>query len=281
MKLVMTLLVRDEDDIIRDNIEFHLSQGVDQFIATDNRSDDATTEILREYENKGVLYYIYEGEDNYNQHHWVTRMARMAYIEYGADWVINNDADEFWWPKSGDLKDAFNQVGPEYNVVHAKRYDFVVTSNCKQPFYRYMLYRKKHSLNPLGKPLHPKVAHRGSTSVIVNQGNHSVEGIGDLRSVGGLVDIFHFPIRSYEQLENKVVKGGAAYERNRELPSSVGLTWRELYKEYKVNNHIHDYYSKKLYTAERISDELESGSIVLDDRLSEYFAKLSLASRVK
>ena len=96
MKLVMTLLVRDEQDIIRENIEYHLAQGVDFFIATDNRSVDATTNILKEYEARGLLHYIYEGSDDYSQHAWVTRMARMAYKEFGADWVINNDADEFW-----------------------------------------------------------------------------------------------------------------------------------------------------------------------------------------
>ena len=29
MKLVMTLLVRDEEDIVADNLDFHLAQGVD------------------------------------------------------------------------------------------------------------------------------------------------------------------------------------------------------------------------------------------------------------
>ena len=273
MKIVMTLLVRDEQDIIRENIEYHLSQGVNYFIATDNRSSDATTEILREYEKKGILHYIYEGEDNYNQHEWVTRMARMAHIEYGADWVINNDADEFWWPKSGNLKETFHKVGSEYNTVRANRYDFIAIDNYKPPFYHSMVYRQKHSLNPLGKPLHPKVAHRGNEAVIVNQGNHSVCGIGDLKPIGDLVDIFHFPIRSYTQLENKVVKGGAAYERNRELPSTIGATWRQLYKEYQLNNHINDYYNKNSYDEKRIMEELESGSIVFDKRLSEYFSE--------
>jgi hypothetical protein len=32
MKVVMTLLVRDEEDILRENIDFHLKQGVDHFI---------------------------------------------------------------------------------------------------------------------------------------------------------------------------------------------------------------------------------------------------------
>ena len=38
MKLVMTLVVRDEVDIIRQNIDFHLARGVDYLIAVDNGS---------------------------------------------------------------------------------------------------------------------------------------------------------------------------------------------------------------------------------------------------
>ena len=80
MKLVMTLLVRDEADIVSSNIDFHLNHGVDFIIATDNLSVDGTTDILRAYERHGVLHYIDETDDNYAQHRWVTHMARLAYI---------------------------------------------------------------------------------------------------------------------------------------------------------------------------------------------------------
>ena len=50
MKLVMTLLVRNEADIVDAQIAFHLNAGVDFVIATDNRSNDGTTEILERYE---------------------------------------------------------------------------------------------------------------------------------------------------------------------------------------------------------------------------------------
>ena len=134
MKIVMTLLVRDEQDIIRENIEFHRSKGVDFFIATDNKSMDMTPHYLKEYEKKGILHYIFEGEDNYNQHQWVTKMARLAYEEYDADWVINNDADEFWWPKNGTLKDTLYKISPEYNIVSASRHNFVAIDNTHTAF---------------------------------------------------------------------------------------------------------------------------------------------------
>ncbi|MDG1462240.1 MAG: glycosyltransferase family 2 protein, partial [Gammaproteobacteria bacterium] len=93
MKIVMTLLVRDEEDILRANIEFHRAMGVDFFIATDNKSVDSTAEILKDYERQGLLHYIYEGTDDYNQTEWVTKMARLAESDFDATWVINNDAD--------------------------------------------------------------------------------------------------------------------------------------------------------------------------------------------
>ncbi|HEY8764567.1 MAG TPA: glycosyltransferase family 2 protein [Solirubrobacteraceae bacterium] len=53
MKLVMTLLVRDEEDILRENLDFHLAAGVDEVILMDNRSVDGTAAIAREYERAG------------------------------------------------------------------------------------------------------------------------------------------------------------------------------------------------------------------------------------
>ena len=52
MKIVMTLLVRDEQDIIRENIEFHLSMGVNFFIAADGWPRVPRTEIERSQSEK-------------------------------------------------------------------------------------------------------------------------------------------------------------------------------------------------------------------------------------
>ena len=51
MTLVTTLVVRDEEDILEANLEYHFAQGVDLAIVTDHGSRDATPEILRPTRN--------------------------------------------------------------------------------------------------------------------------------------------------------------------------------------------------------------------------------------
>ena len=55
MKLAMTLMVRDEADIITPMLEHHLAQGIDVMIVTDNGSVDGTAEILEGYAERGLI----------------------------------------------------------------------------------------------------------------------------------------------------------------------------------------------------------------------------------
>ena len=115
----MTLLARDEIDVVDSWLAFHLNAGVDVVIATDNRSQDGTTEVLEEYARSGQVHLIREPGEDLRQDEWVTRMARLAATEYGADWVINSDADEFWWPRGASLAEVLAAVPPRYGTVGA------------------------------------------------------------------------------------------------------------------------------------------------------------------
>ncbi|CAN5539655.1 hypothetical protein BH10ACT11_BH10ACT11_03280 [soil metagenome] len=266
----MTLLVRDEQDILRENIEFHLAQGVDEVIVTDNASTDSTPEIVREYERQGAARLIIEPSDDYSQGRWVTRMARMAAAEEGADWVINNDADEFWWPREGDLRSTFEAIPAEVGIVVARRVNFVPRPEDDKPFWDRMTLREKESFNDFGRPLPPKVAHRAHPEITVKQGNHKIEDVDLGQSLDdGRIQILHFPMRSYAQFENKIAKGGAAYARNKELPKRTGRTWRLLYEKWQAGE-LREHYDSN------VAEGSAEAELLPDDRLRDFFRNTSL-----
>lgn len=263
----MTLLVRDERDILRENLEFHLAHGVDEIVLMDNRSSDATAEIAREYERAGYLRYLFQPQDDYAQGRWVTRMARLASREMHADWVINSDADEFWWPHVGSLKDALSSVDAGTFATSAERTNFAARAGNGEPFWRRMDVRYATSLNALGEPLPGKVAHRGRNDVVVKQGNHQVFLSGEaVPCAAAPITILHFPVRSRAQYLNKIVKGGAAYARNTELDRPAGETWRYLYGLY-LDGRFDEAFEAEVLTEDQVADGLARGTLVHDERL--------------
>jgi hypothetical protein len=208
MTLVMTLLARDEADVVDAQIAFHLHAGVDFVIATDNASTDGTTEILQRYERAGVLRLIREPDGELRQDAWVTRMARLAATEHGADWVINTDADEFWWPRGGTLADVVAAVPERFGVLRCCWRHFLPRPDDGAFFAERMTVRLAAPAHPGDKATifhaHQKVAHRAHAEIEVAQGNHDAEapGLEPLRAWTP-IEVLHFSFRSVEQLERK------------------------------------------------------------------------------
>jgi hypothetical protein len=208
VKVVMTLLVRDEEEIVDEHLRYHLENGVDFVIATDHRSVDGTTEILRRYEREGYLHLIREEREEYLQPVYVTRMARLAATEFGADWVINADADEFWWPRDGSFEEIFESVPSRFGAVLGFWRHFVLRPDDDRPFFERMVWRRRPSRDPLN-PYHPavKVAHRAHPLVEVMGGNHKVR-VPSLATLPDWlpIEVLHFPMRTTTQLARKFTK---------------------------------------------------------------------------
>jgi Glycosyl transferase family 2 len=218
MKVVLTLLVRDEVDVIESQIAFHLNTGVDFVIATDHRSRDGTTEILESYAHAGVLRLLREEGEFAQQAKWQSRMARLAALEHGADWVINSDADEFWWPRGSSLADVLDSVPESYGMVRALTRNFVPRLDDSGWFAERMTTRlaTPAPINDPATPYRPvvKVVHRAHADVVV-AGAHQVFGVpGSLQRDWFPIELLHFPLRSREQCAAKYRKTWTSWQDN-------------------------------------------------------------------
>ena len=271
MTLVMTLLVRDEADIIEEHIAFHLAAGVDFFVATDHSSSDGTTDVLERYAARGVLHLLHESDASFHQSRWVTRMARLAATQFGAKWVINSDADEFWWPSGGNLKDVQELVPHQFGIVHTFVRPFLPRPG-EEPFAERLIVRLA-ARAPVNDPSSSfrggvRVTHRASPDVVVTTGNAGVSD-GRMAPLRGWspIEVLHFPLRSYEQFERKFLAhystvGGRRRDHVRAHRAGEVGKLRELYEE--------------IYASEdQVRRGLAEGSLAIDTRIRDALRALA------
>ena len=271
----MTMLVRNEEDILETNLDYHFAQGVDFAIVTDHNSSDATPEILSRYEARGVIHVIHARTDVYEQAELVTTMARMAATDYGADWIINNDADEFWWPQLGSLKDVFAAIPDEYAKLWVQRRNFPPVGTAEEgSFVERMTIREARSYNMRGDPLEAKVAHRARPDVIVAPGSHDVTPFLHSVPLPELIEIFHFPMRDIEQFERKVVQTGIGYELLADRAPGTGIDQLRLLEIQRAGN-LGAWFASQMLEESDIDDAISRGKLVRDTRLRHFMAELN------
>ncbi len=271
MNLIVTVLARDEADVIDAQVAFHLNAGADFVIATDNNSRDGTTEILGRYERDGVLRLIHEPAEGLRQGEWVTRMARLAATDYRADWVINTDADEFWWPRGGSLKEVLAAVPAEYGIVEGFWRSFVPRPDDGGIFAERMTARlSQHA--PINDPTsfyRPviKVAHRADPNVKVGRGNHALAGSG-LRPLTTWhpLEVLHFPLRSRTQWARKIELQGDAFTKHIER-SGTGYHMKG-YGALRAGR-IEEQYESLVVGDAALERGLADGTLAIDTRLRD------------
>lgn len=269
MRIAMSILVRDEADIIEANIRHHAKLGVSRFIVTDNSSVDGTRQILNKLSREYDLTIIDEPAKTIDQDLWVTRMAEVLKEEQSADWVINNDADEFWLaPEHSSLAKAVqseldacddaNLIGviycPRFNMVTAqevvtgKEYQFsnnhfkVVTDWKNAAADLNIDTTSDNAAALLGdgqhviiRTLSGKVITRLEGLESVAMGNHSAKHA--LQQLDArCLEIAHYPIRTFEQFQRKVVNYGSAIKNNDRFGPQISLHLRLWYESEQQGN---------------------------------------------
>lgn len=274
MNVVLALRTRDQADLVDALIAFHLSAGIDFVIATDHRSADGTAEILESYQQAGVLRLLRDTGEKITLRR--SEMADLAAREYGADWVLHCDGDEFWWPRGGSVKDILASVPERYGIVRGAWHHFAPRPNDGRHFAERMIVRISADAphTQLSDPFHPqvKVAHRGRPGVSVTQGGHDADG-AELRTLRSWFpfEVLHFPVRDveqgrvkYEQLRAGLSGGELDLSRHVERAArhiDAGR-WEETYRRWQVDD-------------VQLDARVSEGTVVVDTRLRDALRRLA------
>ncbi|WP_082515139.1 glycosyltransferase family 2 protein [Methylobacterium sp. Leaf112] len=275
MRLLMTLLIRNEIDIIADFLTYHLAQGVDFIVITDNGSTDGTLDVVARFVPTGRVCLLVEEDQDYRQYAWVTRMARLARDLLKADWIINSDADEFWHAAGGNLKQVLAQASAD--VLMVRRRNMIPPEEgsgrdvLADGTLAVLAPVADRSRSKLIRTVSAKAVCRADGFVSICQGNHEATYDRPVTQADEpRLTIYHYPIRTYAQFEAKVIQGGAAYARNTEFDRSVGGHWRRWYATWEAGGLRAAYDAIVLDPAARAAAVAE-GILGDDDTLARHF----------
>lgn len=281
MRIVGTMMVRDEVDVVSAMIEHHIDQGLDALIVTDNASVDGTREVLESYAAAGVIELHHDPVHRKQQHSVVTDMARRARTHFGADWVVNADADEFFVPvdKRLTLREAFEGIPAGLGAFTAAVHNMVGPPAERGAGFDRLHWRDDRSvgeLNEVGIHAQPtsNAIHRGLPDVTVAQGNHfvSVPSRGQ-PPAGRAIEVYHLPWRSWAQLERKVCNAGRGYEASPDLRPSPNHHGMADYRRYQQGR-LRYAYLLRTPTVEELGAGT-GGSFVEDTWLDEHLRALT------
>jgi glycosyl transferase family 2 len=104
MKIVVSLGVKDEVDLIASTLEHLFAIGVDFVVVCDLESSDGTTDVLERYRSRGKIWHFQLGQHASHEEWERANLELLAQTD--ADWIVFLDADEFPVPATGQLRDS-------------------------------------------------------------------------------------------------------------------------------------------------------------------------------
>ncbi len=222
-KIAAIVGVKDEVEIIGASLT-HLRQiGVDHIIVSDAGSTDGTLDVLEAEQRAGHVTVTHVDPDEVVDYDTESARAVALARASGADWVLFMDADEFFIPATGSLKDCRHLhdadiiVADRFNVVVTPRHLLMPATLAPRHYgslslftrhvadFRRYLETHPHAPFVTVRP-GPKVMARASVATAVAPGGHDV-GAGDaaVRRVAATdLIVAHVPFSTKDRFERKV-----------------------------------------------------------------------------
>lgn len=259
VKLVSTVAVRDEADVLEAHLTYHLSAGVHHVVVADLGSSQSTGEILRGFDSSDVTVVAAEPTMRTTD---ARALLRRVAVETGATWLIESAADEFWWPRGASLTDVLDPIPTRYTAVQALVRVFFPRPATDSPFHERMTVRP--SLLDVGAEPEPLEWALRS----VHRVRHDdIAETGDGRSVPLRawypIEVLRFPLRTPDQAA--VLTRSASHESRSTLEEALLAN---------PGGDASRRYGDMVVDDEAVQHGLDSGALVEDVRLRVYLRAL-------
>jgi glycosyltransferase involved in cell wall biosynthesis len=215
-------VVRNEVDIVRTNLLYHLALGLERVLVIDNGSTDGTELVLEELSRElPVTWRRIPGP--FRQPELTTELAREAF-HGGARWVLPIDADEFWYPCNGDKLESI-LGSTSATALGCQVINFVQS---RDQVHRspdallHMTMRPQHVVGPVMAARElvdarrfayvetrypPKWITSASADLSIAKGNHDIWPPSERAVHSDAIVVLHAPLRAYAILAAQAEHG--------------------------------------------------------------------------
>ena len=271
MKVVAYLGVKDDVELLDHTIAHLRLIGVDHIIAIDDFSTDGSAEILAAHRCDDFTFI----QKNPTELDVSVELVRQT----NADWAMFLDADEYWLPKSGSLKDGIELQRAD--ILSVSRYNVPLTpSGVLAPHASVPLTPVTYdsifffgALDPVLDHVSspwisivpaPKVMARPEHLGVITQGFHSAEARGKReprRAAPSDLVIAHFPFTTLTRFRRKVdnIRAFLTNYPNYFAPGTA-RHWRR-WVALADESRLDDEFTKQILNLEKITEMRSRGVI--------------------
>jgi hypothetical protein len=270
MKIAYITRIKDEERLIRYNLNYYYNLGIRAFfICLNNSNTETVAEVNRfKKEHPDIEYYEFiDKKTDYNHSNMFNIMSDDAYVR-GYAWQVPVDADEILHIKCGrSLQDILRPYDrAKYGYVNLRWIDYQ-PSHLDNPFDLNYFTRWEHR-EPVPRPP-SKIIYKWSPGCLHGDGHHLLISKRNFLTEISPDTMFqaHFVNRERDQIQKKRIRIGEAfietYGPDSEKPQVKEYrewqkrgdvyfdeVWENLCQERKLNfqRYVHDPIDKKLFT---------------------------------
>lgn len=242
-KIWAVTMVRNEEDIIESFCRYTMN-FCDGLLIWDDNSLDHTGGIIKQLIEEGLQIVLFEaplsGSSDFGKYQFdvFNELARQAFEERGADWVIPLDADEFLFcPDYSDPRTAIEKLDESVDYrIYSRTYIFEASSadDCIFLPYRFRSFLRYPNEKRMVKTVLSKKLYFDFCAKI-SIGHHHLEFDSKPYPRTKFTDNLlsaHYPFRNVEQMLAKVIVGELHYKASLNR-NNCGLHWNVMYDAIK------------------------------------------------